>query len=236
MINVLICDDFTDYAELIGFKIERCLSDLEIESEITKLHSLDELSCYIKTNKVDILFLDIMFGEQSSIDWSIANISDKNIQIIFMTEYPIEAYNISEVNHSYYLIKSRTTDEMIKKAIHRVLTAVSKKSPGLTVIRSGHSNYTVKINDILFIESLNNSIKVHLRDGNAITVYTTMKEYFATLTPNFLRCHKSYVINMNHVFTIRPHYFLLDNNDIVPIPPRKYSQIVEKYNTYLNSF
>lgn len=236
MINIVICDDSADYSELIQYRIKHCLNDLDVESNITLLNSLQSLKDYLKSNRPDILFLDIVFGEESSVDWSIHNLSDKNLQLVFMTEFPVEAYNISDVSHSYFLVKSRTTDEILKKSLQKALGNFLKKDPGLTVLKSGNLSYTVDYSKMIYIESTNNNIQIHLQDGSQISVYSTLKKYLETLPPNFLRCHKSFVVNMNHIYKAKPHEFLLSNGALVPIPPRKYKYVIEKYNNYLNNF
>lgn len=235
MVEILICDDSADYAQILEFKLNNALTEFNTDGRITVVHSfieLDELLGSTKYNP-DIVFLDIMLGKSSSVDWCIKNIKNDTAQIIFMTEFPVEAYNISEVKHSYYLIKSRTTDEILKRALKKSIDFLAQKESSLIQVKVGCRNYTVRINDILYIESMNNNICLHLDNGNDIKVYSTLKDYSATLPPSFLRCHKCFVVNMNHIISNTSHEFILKSGESIPISPRKSKEIVSKYKKYI---
>ena len=83
------------------------------------------------------------------------------------------------------------------------------------------------------IESFNNNIILHLVDRE-ISVYCTLKDFSKNLPMNFLRCHKSYVVNMNHIKGFYRNFFTMKNGKSVPIPPKKYNSIIEEYTTYVN--
>ncbi|MCD7872317.1 MAG: LytTR family DNA-binding domain-containing protein [Clostridiales bacterium] len=235
MIKIGICDDSQDYIEILFCKLTDCMNDLKIETEIKIFNDLESLKEYLSNESLDILFLDIMFGNQSSVDWSVKNIHQTNMQIIFMTEYPIEAYNISEVEHSYFLIKSRTTNEILQKAVKKAVNTFTSKNPNLIIIKSGSSNYTVNTQDITYLESMNNNVQIHLKNNKSLTVYSTLKNQIRKLPPNFLHCHKSFVVNMNYIKEAKPHEFVLSDGTVVLIPQKKYNETVKKYYKYIDS-
>jgi len=65
-------------------------------------------------------------------------------------------------------------------------------------IRSDKRTYRVAGNDILFIEGLGNYVIYHTLDKQLIS-YTSLNQVLRELPPSFIRIHKSYVINKNHV-------------------------------------
>ena len=101
------------------------------------------------------------------------------------------------------------------------------------IIKIGKTNYTINLQDITFIETFNNSIMIHMATGENHHVYSTLKEFGKELTPNFLRCHKSYMVNMNFIAGYEPYKFLLKNDEQVSIPPKKYAEMIDKYRNYL---
>ncbi len=236
MVNIVICDDSAEYLEIISIKIEQCMkSKIQMEYNITCLNSIDELKEYIENNNADILFLDIMLNDENAMNWSIENIHNKYMQIIFMTSYPQCAYNISESNCCYYLVKSKITEENLYKALQRALQNTTKKDPNLTIVKSGNKNLIINFQDIQYIETFNNNITLHFKDSDNITIYSTLKEYAKNLPPNFLRCHKCYMVNMNHITSYEPHKFVIDSNESIPIPPKKYNTIIKQYSNYLQN-
>ncbi len=236
MVNIVICDDSAEYLEIISYKIEQCMKNkIQMEYNITRLDSIERLKTHIENNNTDILFLDIMLNDENAMNWSIENIQKSYIQIIFITSYPQCAYNISESSCCYYLVKSKITEENLFKALQRALQNTTKKDPNLTNVKSGSKNFIINFQDIQYIETFNNNITLHLKEAKNITIYSTLKEYAKTLPPNFLRCHKCYMVNMNHITAYEPHKFIIDSSEAIPIPPKKYSEITKTYKNYLKN-
>lgn len=236
MVKILVVDDQIEYREIAQQKIMKCMSKyFAMECSIACFGDLESLKQYLENNKVDIIFLDIMINDENSMDWSIKNIKNNYTQIIFMTSYPQCAYNLSETNCCYYIIKSRLNDDILTNAIRRALQNTIKKDPNLTIVKSGSKSYIINFQDMLYIESLNNNIIIHIKNKNSITIYSTLKEYSECVPPNFLRCHKSYMVNMNHITGYEPHKFIIDNNKDIPIPPKKYNNMINIYQNYLHN-
>lgn len=238
MINIIICDDDKNYGEILEYKINKVFeNDLKLEYNIGYTNCLDNLERKIKNDKIDIVFLDVMINDCNSIDWLIEKSKSdlKNAQFIIMTAFPIESYRLSETESCYFLIKSKLTDEQLKSAINRAANRITKMESNQKIIKSGKTNHTINLQEIVYIETFNNSILIHMATGENYPVYTTLKEFEKDLTPSFLRCHKSYMVNMNYISGYEPHKFLLKNNEQVSIPPKKYTQIIDKYRNYLIS-
>ena len=234
MIKIVLCDDEKDYLQILEFKLSKQLDIFNDEYEITSFSNLSDLKMHLEDNRCDILFLDIMVNETNSVDWSIENVKNKNTQIVFMTAFPDEAYLLSESRFCYYIIKPRLTDEMLKSALSKALLNITKKDTNLTTIKIGHNNYTINFQDVLYIESLNNNLKLHLTKGEMV-VYSTLKDFQQNLPMNFLKVHKSYIVNMNHITAFKPHKFTVDNGVEIPIPTKKYNKITEQYESYIRN-
>lgn len=236
MLKIVICDDSKAFSELLAQKVQTCVQKkFEMDCSVSCFNDLETFSDFILQNKVDIVFLDIMVREQNTIDWSIAHFHNTYTQVIFMTAFPQCAYNLSESHYCYFLIKQKITDTNLTKALQRALQNTVKKEPNLTIIKIGNKNYTIDYNDIEFIETFNNNVTLHLSQGTALTIYSSLKDYAKNLPPNFLRCHKCYMINMNCVIAYEPHKFLLKSGEVIPIPPKKYKAITQAYSSYLNN-
>jgi DNA-binding LytR/AlgR family response regulator len=234
MIKIVLCDDEKDYLQILEFKLNMQLDAFNDEYEIRSFNNLGDLKEHLNENHCDILFLDIMVNDINSVGWSIDNIKNKKTQIIFMTAFPEEAYALSESKFCYYIIKPRLTEEMLKSALSKALLNITQKNSNLTTIKIGHNKYTINFHDVLYIESLNNSLKLYLTKGEMI-VYSTLKDFSSNLPMNFLKVHKSYIVNMNHITGFKPHKFTIDNGVEIPIPTKKYINITEQYESYIRN-
>ena len=101
----------------------------------------------------------------------------------------------------------------------------------MTLIKSGNKNFIINYQDIYYIETFNNNLTIHLQDMDDITIYSTLKEYADKLPPNFLRCHKCYMVNMNHIKSYEPHKFVISTGESIPLPPKKYKNFLILGNT-----
>ena len=128
-----------------------------------------------------------------------------------MTSYPQCAYNLSETNCCYFIIKQKMNDEAITSALRKAF------------------------NDLVYIETFNNNLVLHISNEEPICIYSTLKEYEKTLPPNFLRCHKCFMVNMNHIISFEKYEFKVTSGNEIPIPPKKYSKIVDIYKDYIEN-
>lgn len=234
MVNIAICDDTPAYGEILQYKISRYMQELNIEYRLYYFDDLDKLQEKASEVSMDILFLDIMINGRNSAECLAKHHKNVNTQIIYMTSYPEEAYSISETNHIYYIIKSHLTDDVLASAMSKALSKISKKDPDLTIIKYGNKNYTINLQNIIYIETFNNNISLHMKDGQSISIYMPLSRFSKKLPPCFLQCHKSFMVNMNHVTSYEPHKFTLCSGYSVPIPVKKYKQVIKQYTDYIH--
>lgn len=186
MINIVICDDDVAYQEIIAHKIRDCMTNrFEMNCNIICFNDINELKAYIESDKIDIVFLDIMLNDENAMDWSISNIHNNYTQIVFMTSFPQCAYSISETNCCYYLVKSRITKDTLSRALQRALQKITKKDPNFINVKLGSKNISVNQHDILFIETFNNNILLHINTAENISIYSSLKDFSESLPPNF---------------------------------------------------
>lgn len=236
MIKIAICDDSKEFSSILEFKIGKCINELwGAEYQIDCFDSLTEFKDHLENNVVDIAFLDIMINNINSMNWSLSNVKGNYTQFIFMTSYPQCAYNLSETKCCYYIMKSKMTDEMLARALKKALQRTTKKDPHLTIIKSGSKNNVINFQDIVYIETFNNNLMLHVLEAENILIYSSLKEYSKTLPPNFLRCHKSFMVNMNHISSYEPYKFITKSGSELPIPPKKYNAVVKAYKNYIKN-
>lgn len=235
MVRILICDDDPSYREILSYKIQKLFAEsIGMECSLLCEDDLTNALQVVQAGKADILFLDVMLGEENAVDRLVSIQSGvRGIPYVLMTAFPVETYNLSEIDCCYYLIKSRMTDEQLLRALKRAINQSAKKDPNLEIVQIGSKNYTINFQELLYIETFNNNLTLHFTDGTAMTVYSTLKKFSEKLPPNFMKCHKSYMVNMNHIQGFSPHCFTLSSGRQIPIPPKKYSWIVEAYRNYL---
>ena len=90
----------------------------------------------------------------------------------------------------------------------------------------------VLYNDILYVESINSKCILHSEAGEAYTVYKTLNTIEKELGDRrFLRCHQSFLVNMDHIKQIGAQ-FLLSDGILVPIRQRGVKSVRQAYMDY----
>ncbi len=235
MVNILICDDDTEYKLLLENKISNLFEkNLNVEYNIGYCDNLIDLEANLNSDNINIVFLDIMINDKNSIDWMIEKqLNTRSTQYILMTSFPIESYRLSETESCYFLIKSKMSDGQLLSAIKKAINSITKKVAQQIIIKSNGKNCIINMQNIAYIETFNNNIVLHMITNEEYTLYSSLRSFSKEFPPNFLRCHKSYLVNMNYIISYERYQFTLKNNDKVQISPKSYSKKVNDYKNYL---
>lgn len=177
--------------------------EIEIIGEANSCKSAIEV---INQHKPQLIFLDIQLRGETGFD--LLEMIDNSIQIIFVTAFDQYAIRAFEVNAVDYLLKP-VSHERLKLAIDRIinkdveLKSVAKVYEYFDSIYVKLNNYTskfIKINSIAFIEAVGNYSKIVTIEGKHCLVLKTLKQWQKELPAiNFIRIHRSSIINIEHV-------------------------------------
>lgn len=181
---------------------------------------------YLKSEKVELIFLDIHLPKISGIDLlkSVPNLPPVILTTAF-SDYALESYEFSVVD---YLLKPFSFQRFVK-AVSRVPThnsaklqksdTISESAPDQReiFIKSGYEYIKVAINEISYIKS----------DADYTELYTTTKKllsseplryWLETLDSNqFVRIHKSYVVNATKIMKVVGNQLYMVDQAIIPI-------------------
>lgn len=84
--------------------------------------------------------------------------------------------------------------------------------------------------DILYVESMGHNLIFHMISGREAKFVSTFKEYYPVLDmfPQFLRCHQSYILNLDYATDMKSDYFMLCDGRKINIS-RQYRKDCKKY-------
>ena len=166
--------------------------------------AIDAIEILNKEN-IDLLFLDINMPGISGIEFlkSLTNPP----KVIFTTAYRNFAVDAFELDAIDYIVKPISFERFLKsinKFLSQIHTHIETErnivgSKEYIVLKSDKKNYKIKFSDILFIESLDNYIKVITSDLSIICYESLSNIEKLIPVSEFLRIHRSYIINMSKV-------------------------------------
>ena len=178
---------------------------------------------YLKTENVDLLFLDIHLPKLSGIEF--LKVLPNSPQVILTTAFPdyaLESYDLDVVD---YLLKPISFQRFVK-AVSKVRTldqpAKGEEQSGTTVeeflfIKSGHAHLKVVIRDIRYIKADGDYTEIHLVDKKHLSP-ESLRYWLDKLGGyNFHQVHKSYLLNATHLEKIVGGKAYLDAEIVLPI-------------------
>ena len=178
----------------------------------------------IDDEKPDLLLIDIQLrGKRDGIELAAKINENYHIPFIFLTANA-DASTIDrakKVNPSSYLIKPFTRDDLyasIEVCLHNASSTKSEKTEANSsyiisnalFIKDGQHFNKVKIADILYLESEHVYVNVHTA-AKAFLVRTSLQDYLENFDSiNFIRIHRSYVINLDHIQSVSSEYVIIN--------------------------
>ncbi len=194
---------------------------------------------FLDKEQIDLVFLDIQMPDLTGT--ALARNLAGGPKIVFTTafeKYAIEGFKLDAVD---YLLKPFDYEEFLAAAQKaKRLVELEQKSETTTInsdnrflfLKSDYKIRRINFDDIIYIESLKDYVKVYLKnEQKAILSLTTLKAIESKLPESiFMRVHRSYIVNLNQVHTI-DRYRIVFGSVYIPIGEQykeKFQEFVDK--------
>lgn len=171
--------------------------------------------------------------------------------VVFTTaysEYAVEGYKVDAVD---YLLKPYSFDEFRHAAekVQRILTPSPRPDDNDSATASNQTGSApqgaqslfiktdgrivkILVKDIRYVEGMSEYLKIHLASQpRPIVALLSMKKLEDRLPPNFMRIHRSYIINLDEIQEVNKNRVILDESTYLPIG----DLYKESFTNYINS-
>ncbi|WP_204415538.1 LytR/AlgR family response regulator transcription factor [Bacillus tianshenii] len=191
----LVDDRYIDLDKLNG--IVSGMPNLEI---VFSTQSAEEAYEHIKKESVDLLIADIEMPNLSGYELAdIIHSHALNISVIFVTGSSGYAVHAFELNVHDYIMKPYPKDRLIKSIEGLIEKSKSAEIAGRLYIKQKNDIHIIQKKDIVFIERSGRSTTIYTKTG-PVKTYQTLNELEGELRErDFLRSHRSFIINIHHV-------------------------------------
>jgi DNA-binding LytR/AlgR family response regulator len=235
MLIIAICDDLElDRKHLVTLIQDYC-TVLSYDVRIMTFTSGEDLVIYYENENIgfDVIFLDIYMGGENGIKTAEkVREFDSQCKIIFTTTSTDHALDSFKVFPFNYLIKP-ITKEVFNMVLEKALHNIDKEKQKSITVKTEHQVKNILYKDIKFIESVSRKILIHATQGD-VSTYSKLDEVETKINDErFLRCHKSYLVNMDYIKSAEDYSFILTDNTEVPIKQRTFASIKKSYYAYI---
>lgn len=224
MYRIGICDDDVKIAEWL----ERMITE-RYETEICRFtvkEIVDEIGTGKEKEFPDILILDIVLGNQNGI--AIAKKIQRmnaRVQIIFITGYIDYVSDVFEAQPAYLLLKP-IQKEKLYAAVEKALTELKEINRQVLELTMREKVLRIPYSEILYVESDGRYLFIHqILQTDRVTM--KLSELLPLLPECFLRCHQSYVINMEQIKKFSGKTVELQNGVVLPVSRSRYQKVKE---------
>ncbi|MCR1934731.1 LytR/AlgR family response regulator transcription factor [Clostridium tepidum] len=227
MFKVGICDD----EPVICGDIEKILLNYQKynlkEIEIEVFYSGEELCTYMeKGHFFDLIFLDIEMKEINGIEVGRKireEMDDYLTKIVYISGKDSYDRQLFDVQPMHFLSKPISEEKVI--ADLNLAIKLSEKQKLVFSYKKGYEVLRIPIKNIIYFESLNRKIKIVTTRGEDI-FYGTIDEIFNKVAKyQFIRIHRSYIINYIHVIRFKYEEVIMSSSSCLPIGQSRRSEV-----------
>lgn len=229
-LGCLIADDEPIARQIL----ENYINDIPNLDVVASCKNAFEVMEELQKQSIDLLFLDINMPKFSGI--SLLKSLREKPEVIITTAYPEYAVEGFELSVTDYLLKPFSIERFIQ-AVMKVQQKLDTSTKELVI------NTTPSEEKFVFVKSDKKIIKLNLEDifyieayGNYIKIFTdemiltpqTLSDFIEKLSDDFIRIHKSYVINFKGLKLIDGNQITLQNNTKLPIGKSYRKSVLDK--------
>lgn len=230
-VNVSICSN--DAATLS--QLQRLIAQQLIWDDAETLIYSDKASCLKEISRVipDIAIIDTDLADGSGLDLA-QELTARTLrcQILFVSDDISKALDVYKVDHAAFVMKSQLSEKM-PFFLQKCYEKVQKEKVSLCVMKSRSEQRIFPQKDILFVES-NHRILEITTFSRKETVYGTLSEIQEQLNPYyFAQCHKSYIVNLEHLIGISAEEVEFCTGAKVPISRLYRKSFQEQYDRFM---
>ncbi|RBQ08919.1 LytR/AlgR family response regulator transcription factor [Pedobacter miscanthi] len=228
--NCLIVDDEPPAREVL----QRYISRVPMLHMEAACGNAIQAAMILKQQDIDILFLDIQMPQLSGLELIGTLLNPP--KIILTTAFEQYAIKAFELGVSDYLLKPIQFERFLK-AVMKVLPEQHPKpqsnplsSVGLNTpflyFRAERKMVKVQLDEIEYIESLKDYVKIHTTKGTVITKYAMASLEAMLSTTTFIRVHRSYLVAISRIDSYTPEDIYIASK-VIPIGKKYQMKVID---------
>lgn len=226
MITVAVCDDDKCIVEHLKKYIEKISEELGVKSTVDRFWTPQELDIVMEYDgHFDIIFMDVEFANVNGIEMA-AKIQKNHEDIIFIfvtgyIEYVQRAFNVKTMG---YVLKPYEYDS-IKECFKRALNKI--EHTGYVSIQWNKHFIKINTNHIMYIHSEGRKLQFVCKNGKEYWEYEKLDNLEEKLLNenNFIRIHKSYLVNFDYVKMYDFKKVIIDRGEDIQDPEKRMVEI-----------
>jgi two-component system response regulator LytT len=216
MIKFAICDDEPAMARELAGYLARYLEEHEVTAYSVSSFSSGR-ALLEAADGFDVIFLDIQMEEPDGMETArlLRGQGDHSL-LVFVTVLMELVFDAFQVEAYDYLTKPLDAARFAR-TMDRVLQTLEQRTAASIVIQQGSGCEVVPLSDVVYCEVLGRKVYLHKADGTITGYYDRLEQLERRVDGRFFRCHRSYLVNLDHVRGCQAGQVLLSQGERIPV-------------------
>ncbi len=230
MIQIAVCDDEQTVCQEISQEIAHFLSGQAVEFTVRQY--TDAAAFCAQMDTFDLVYLDIRMPELDGITLA-RQIRSRELAciVVFITglrDYMLDAFDVEALDYICKPIERAR----LRRSVERALQQIAHRQETGILIQTAHWCKAVKLSAIYYCEVINRKIYLHTTEG-VLEYYGKLKEMEKQLDARFFKCHRSYLVNLDHLKMYQDGEIVLENGSRIPVSRLRHQELMEKMLEYM---
>lgn len=230
--KIAVCDDDLIHAQITTKNVKELMPKhniLNVDLEFFQYTDANLMLLEHDKSSFDVVFLDIDMPSINGFD-----VADKmfakntDIFIIYTTSY--DNFARQSIKHRVYRFISKGDSKELEDSIIQLFNDLSSKQVYYSFNYKKQS-YNIDVNSILYCEQVRNTMMIYTENGVHKQIIS-IKKILGKLPKNFIRCHKSYIVNAKKITDTAEEKIILKNDIQIPMSKTYISDVVFYLSTY----
>lgn len=233
--RIAVCDDNESEVSRIGKLITEYQFSREEPIDCHYYTNSIDFLCELRGGEYDLILLDVLMPEYSGIQTAQElRKLDRNVRIIFVSaspEFAVESYNVGAY---HYLLKPIDADSFFA-LLDKIGAELSAQVEQGFILKSRDSVVRIAFSQLAYVEVINKTLFFHLADGTVHETTAALADFQEKLLsrPEFLKAHRSYLVNLNYIQAIGMNCVIMKNGPRIPVSRQRRSQVQDAYMHFL---
>ncbi len=237
MRQVAIVEDDVDQGQIVARQIEHSpySGDLSVRC-FESLSSFESSLEQTGSAFPDILVMEIAFadGDHDGIE-AVKRFAPTGCgtQVIYLASLAKYCTKVYQTEHTYLLTKPVVQSDL-NAALAKALAALNAAANRPVGLLSNGTLFVLHPRKIVYIESDGHKVHIH-QNGGIIEAYASLTDIERRLPPSFVRCHKSFLVNMNYIVELQKTDVRLATGEVIPLSQRRRPIVRDALVAYLRA-
>lgn len=236
MLNFVICDDNLNLLDRLAKMLETIFSEHNYDAKIAyTADNADDILNYIDTHQSDVIMLDInLKSSKSGLELADEIRKRKNNSYLIFTTGHLEYAMVAYKYKTFDYIPKPITYDRLEDTVIRLFKDVNELTKNY--IKIDNKNTIVDEAEIQYIKRDGMKLVFHTASRDYDT-YSSFNKFQETLPKTYVRCHKSYIANLNQIKHVEPvsgTITFMDGHtcDIGPKYKKEFMEVLKNYGNF----